>query len=118
VDFCQEVERETGVKPLIYTAPLWWRGQMKRTDLPPELSGYRFWIADLGDRSLQYEKPRLPPGAVLALWQFTWTAKLDEGFGDVLDASVFKGNPADLKKALGTPIHAVFSWPRVDRVIA
>ncbi|MDG4889733.1 GH25 family lysozyme [Mesorhizobium sp. WSM4887] len=102
VEWLAYVESHTKTSPIIYTAPLWWDSHLG-PGVPPELTRYRFWIADLGNKQLNFESPRIPTSGTLAFWQFTWTARLENGYNKDLDASIFYGTADDLKAALVIP---------------
>lgn len=99
-DFLEEVERQTGRKPMIYTARVWWMERIGTDDLGP-LAGYPLWLADYSKTSRAGEKPRTIAGAKHALWQFTAAATMALGFNGGFDANVYKGPPEDFYPALG-----------------
>ena len=79
------VEKEYGVKPIIYTGEKYYEDFL-RDDFP----NYKFWIANYNPWKEKIEDDYL-------MWQFTEKAKL-HGINELVDVNVFNGNVADLKK--------------------
>lgn len=89
----QEVEKQTGRKPMLYTARSWWRERMGSESSITELDGYSIWIADYSKSSRAVEVPKMPAQAKWVLWQFTDSAQLTAGYSKGFDANIFKGSP-------------------------
>lgn len=79
------VEKEYGVKPIIYTGEKYYEDFL-RDDFPD----YFFWIANYNPWKEKIEDDYL-------MWQFTEKAQL-HGVNELVDVNVFNGNVADLKK--------------------
>ena len=79
------VEKEYGVKPIIYTGEKYYEDFL-RDDFP----NYLFWIANYNPWKEKIEDDYL-------MWQFTEKAQL-HGVNELVDVNVFNGNVADLKK--------------------
>ena len=79
------VEKEYGVKPIIYTGEKYYEDFL-RDDFP----NYKFWIANYNPWKEKIEDDYL-------MWQFTEKAQL-HGINELVDVNVFNGNVEDLKK--------------------
>ena len=79
------VEKEYGVKPIIYTGEKYYEDFLQ-DDFPD----YKFWIANYNPWKEKIEDDYL-------MWQFTEKAQL-HGINELVDVNVFNGNVADLKK--------------------
>lgn len=79
------VEKQYGVKPIIYTGEKYYEDFL-RDDFP----NYKFWIANYNPWKEKIEDDYL-------MWQFTEKAQL-HGINELVDVNVFNGNVADLKK--------------------
>jgi lysozyme len=79
------VEKQYGVKPIIYTGEKYYEDFL-RDDFP----NYKFWIANYNPWKEKIEDDYL-------MWQFTGKAQL-HGINELVDVNVFNGNVADLKK--------------------
>ena len=88
----EEVEKQTGRKPMLYTTRSWWRERMGSESSITELAGYSIWIADYSKSSRAVEVPKIPAQAKWALWQFTDSAQLTSGYANGFDANIFKGS--------------------------
>jgi GH25 family lysozyme M1 (1,4-beta-N-acetylmuramidase) len=85
------VEAGTGRKPMIYTGPYFWQGNVASL----AYGGYPLWIADYG-----VSKPQVPaPWSNYKIWQYSDS-------GGTLDVDSFQGTLAELQafaKAPGAP---------------
>ena len=79
------VEKQYGVKPIIYTGEKYFEDFLQ-DDFP----NYKFWIANYNPWKEKIEDNYL-------MWQFTEKAQL-HGINELVDVNVFNGNVADLKK--------------------
>jgi lysozyme len=79
------VEKQYGVKPIIYTGEKYFEDFL-RDDFP----NYKFWIANYNPWKEKIEDNYL-------MWQFTEKAKL-HGINELVDVNVFNGNVEDLKE--------------------
>ncbi|MEY4834947.1 MAG: hypothetical protein RI980_1062 [Bacteroidota bacterium] len=79
------VEKQYGVKPIIYTGEKYFEDFLQ-DDFP----NYKFWIANYNPWKEKMEEEYL-------MWQFTEKAQL-HGVNELVDVNVFNGNVADLKK--------------------
>lgn len=79
------VEKNYGVKPIIYTGEKYYEDFLQE-DFP----NYQFWIANYNPWKEKIEAEYL-------MWQFTEKAQL-HGINELVDVNVFNGNVADLKK--------------------
>jgi len=79
------VEKQYGVKPIIYTGEKYFEDFLQE-DFP----NYKFWIANYNPWKEKMEEEYL-------MWQFTEKAQL-HGVNELVDVNVFNGNVADLKK--------------------
>lgn len=82
--FCEEIHREYGVEPILYSSSNFYRQYLKR-DFPPE--SYAIWIADYSNI----------PDIDWLLWQHTDNHTV-EGHSRGVDRNVFAGDAADLQK--------------------
>ncbi len=79
------VEKQYGVKPIIYTGEKYYEDFLQK-DFP----SYQFWIANYNPWKEKIEDKYL-------MWQFTEKAQL-HGIEELVDVNVFNGNVDDLKK--------------------
>lgn len=79
------VEKQYGVKPLIYTGEKYFENFLQE-DFP----NYKFWIANYNPWKEKIEDNFL-------MWQFSEKAQL-HGINELVDVNVFNGNVEDLKK--------------------
>lgn len=79
------VEKQYGVKPLIYTGEKYFENFLQE-DFP----NYKFWIANYNPWKEKIEDNYL-------MWQFSEKAQL-HGINELVDVNVFNGNVEDLKK--------------------
>jgi lysozyme len=79
------VEKQYGVKPIIYTGEKYFEDFLQ-DDFP----NYKFWIANYNPWKEKIEDDYL-------MWQFTEKAKL-HGINELVDVNVFNGNVENLKK--------------------
>ena len=79
------VEKQYGVKPIIYTGEKYFEDFLQE-DFP----NYKFWIANYNPWKEKIEEEYL-------MWQFTEKAQL-HGVNELVDVNVFNGNVDDLKK--------------------
>ena len=79
------VEKNYGVKPIIYTGEKYYEYFLQE-DFP----NYQFWIANYNPWKEKIEAEYL-------MWQFTEKAQL-HGINELVDVNVFNGNVDDLKK--------------------
>lgn len=79
------VEKQYGVKPIIYTGEKYFEDFLQE-DFP----NYKFWIANYNPWKEKIEDEYL-------MWQFTEKAQL-HGINELVDVNVFNGNVEDLKK--------------------
>ncbi|WP_396217326.1 GH25 family lysozyme [Flavobacterium sp.] len=78
------VEKQYGVKPIIYTGEKYFEDFLQE-DFP----NYKFWIANYNPWKEKIEDEYL-------MWQFTEKAQL-HGINELVDVNVFNGNVEDLK---------------------
>lgn len=79
------VEKQYGVKPIIYTGEKYFEDFLQEDFL-----NYKFWIANYNPWKEKIEADYL-------MWQFTEKAKL-HGVNELVDVNVFNGNVEDLKE--------------------
>ena len=106
LEWLQTVERETGVKPLIYMS----ESVVNSYDWSSVANaGYGLWVAKYRDYDLDYNYDMTNAGAepqakywdFYAMWQFTSSGRLD-GYNGNLDCNVFYGDLAAWDKYAGT----------------
>jgi len=90
----EEVEKQTGRKPMLYTARSWWRERMGSEATFRELKDYPVWIADYSQSSRAFEVPKTPANSKWSMWQFTDAAGMQAGYSKGFDANIFKGSEA------------------------
>ncbi|MFS2139161.1 GH25 family lysozyme [Duganella sp. Dugasp56] len=95
----EEVEKQTGRRPMIYTSLVWWRERVG-SDRLAEFSAYPLWIADYSASSRAVETLNVPKKMPWALWQYTENARMTAGFEGGFDANIFKGKEADFYSKL------------------
>lgn len=97
------VEQNTGMKPIIYTAPAVWNLQFPTP--PTWIVDYKLWIANYPNdistvknqwdlSGYAYQKPKLPVGWTydqVMMWQFTTTGVIP-GFGGGVDLNYYYEN--------------------------
>lgn len=96
------VEPQTGRQPIIYMNRSWWAERIGGFILGP----YRIWVANYSAKVLGNERPPLPPGFTMALWQFS-----DRGLFDPrhraskhpVDVSVFQGRLTEFLRTFNLP---------------
>jgi lysozyme len=99
--FLEEVQRETGRTPMIYTAKAWWTERIGKAG-GAELAAYPLWIADYSRSSRASESPPgLSATAPWTLWQFTEAATMALADKASFDASIYKGSADEFYRALG-----------------
>ncbi|MFD2058190.1 glycoside hydrolase family 25 protein [Mesorhizobium calcicola] len=95
------VEQRTGRRPMIYTARAWWNERIGSAASFSEFKDYKIWIADYSKSSRGKEIPKVPENAGYALWQFTDSSKLAQGYTGGFDANVFKGTEDEFYMTFG-----------------
>lgn len=104
----EEVEKQTGRKPMIYTARSWWRERMGPEAMFSELKDYPVWIADYSQSSRAFETPKTPANSKWSLWQFTDAAGMQLGYKAKFDANIFKGSEVQFYETFGLcPLRAL-----------
>lgn len=93
----ETIEKETGRRPMVYTAGSWLQERIGSHEQISRLMPYNIWIADYSKSSLGKEVPR-STGLKQVLWQFTDRSQLDSGYEATMDASVFHGTAADFRE--------------------
>ncbi|WP_192930447.1 MULTISPECIES: GH25 family lysozyme [Corynebacterium] len=89
-EWVDEIKKQTGRKPIIYTYYAFWKGQMGNTT---EFSEYPLWLAYYNDT---------PPGDIpggwdeMTFWQYTGQGRLPGVVTDV-DLNTYYGDDASLK---------------------
>jgi lysozyme len=84
----QIVERETGMKPILYTLPKFADSYLRK-----KLCGYPLWVVDLGA-----EKPTLPKGwKKWIFWQHSHRGRVP-GIRELVDLNRFNGTVEELMK--------------------
>jgi lysozyme len=99
VDFLNEVQARTGRKPLVYTNKSFLKdNHVDSTEFMNRLpAGVKVWIFDVSSADRKLELPDPSANLPYALWQFTFSGKLTNGFPDgEFDVNVFKSNPDTL----------------------
>lgn len=130
--FCAEVERLSGVTPVIYTYPWWW-GAVSQADTS-WAADYDLWMADYrhaGSWPSEGASPVIPrPWDDWLFWQFDGDKGLRLPNGVDADFCVFNGTEAELRALVrrdlkpandttplvepGSIIHPVVPLPDVD----
>jgi lysozyme len=82
--FMDKLERHYGQRPIIYTAPDFYRDNLKG-----ELLDYPFWL-----RSVAAHPSKVYPGRKWLFWQYSGSG-LSEGVDGKIDLNVFNGNESD-----------------------
>lgn len=82
--FIQKVERHYGQKPIIYTAP-----DFYKDNLQGAFKDYPFWL-----RSVAAHPSKVYPGRNWVLWQYSGTG-LSKGVGEKIDLNAFNGSERD-----------------------
>jgi lysozyme len=94
------IQRETGRRPVVYTMRQWWIDRKIPEAEMERLAGYPIWIAEYSNshHALDLERPSVPNNAAWALWQFSASGTLNEGYvrnrngsRRGVDTNVFKG---------------------------
>ena len=87
-----EIERLSGLRPIIYTGPNVWNMSVASPDAPAWTSNYLLWIANYTTAL----KPALPKGwTSWAFWQYTDQGRLN-GCNTTLDMDRYSGTLDDL----------------------
>lgn len=82
--FMDKLERYYGQRPIIYTAPDFYRDNLKG-----EMLDYPFWL-----RSVAAHPSKVYPGRKWLFWQYSGSG-LSEGVDGKIDLNVFNGNEGD-----------------------
>ncbi|ASR06246.1 glycosyl hydrolase [Rhizobium leguminosarum bv. viciae] len=82
--FMDKVERHYGQRPIIYTAPDFYRDNLKG-----ELLNYPFWL-----RSVAAHPSKVYPGRKWVFWQYSGSG-LSDGVDGKIDLNVFNGDESD-----------------------
>lgn len=99
--FLARVHHATGRVPLIYTNKSFLADHgMTDAQIASLTSGYRVWIFDINPKDLRLELPDPKANLAHSLWQFSWRARLSEGYGQTLNVDYFNGSEASLKEKL------------------
>lgn len=105
-----EIERLTGIRPMIYTGPNVWNTSVAMPDAPAWTSNYLLWIANYTTAL----KPTLPKGwTSWAIWQYTDQGKLN-GCNTNVDLDRYTGTVDDLTawvNSLPSPVTAPVTVP-------
>jgi lysozyme len=87
-----EIERLSGLRPIIYTGPNFWNTSMVAPNAPAWTSNYLLWIANYTSGS----KPLVPKGwTTWTIWQYTDQGRLN-GYAGNLDLDRYNGTVDDL----------------------
>lgn len=90
-----EVERLTGLRPIIYTAPNFWNTNVGAQEW---VGGYKLWVAHYTTAA----QPIVPKGfRTWALWQYTDQGRVD-GIASNVDRNRFNGTTQDLLAWVGS----------------
>ncbi len=88
----QEIERLSGVRPIIYTGPNFWNTSVATPSAPAWTADYLLWIANYTSAP----KPLIPKGWTdWTLWQYTEQGRLNGCAGN-LDLDHYSGTVDDL----------------------
>lgn len=89
-DWTDEIQKQTGRKPIIYTYYSFWKGQMGNTK---EFSQFPLWLAYYND-----QPPTDIPGGWdhMTFWQYSGNGRVDGVITDV-DLNVYYGDDAQLQ---------------------
>lgn len=89
-DWTDEIQKQTGRKPIIYTYYSFWKGQMGNTT---EFSEFPLWLAYYDE-----QPPTDIPGGwdQMTFWQYTGSGRLDGVITDV-DMNTYYGDDASLQ---------------------
>ncbi|WP_188721663.1 glycoside hydrolase family 25 protein [Nitratireductor aestuarii] len=82
--FLDKLERHYGQRPIIYTAP-----DFYKDNLQGEFLDYPFWL-----RSVAAHPSKVYPGRPWVLWQYSGSG-LSKGVGEKIDLNVFNGSERD-----------------------
>lgn len=114
--FCAEVARLSGVMPVLYTYPDWWR-HVSAADTS-WAAPYPLWMADYhaaGRWPRDNEAPIIPrPWIDWLFWQFDGDKGLRLPNGVDCDFCVFNGTEAELQALSGRPAPANDTTPLVE----
>ena len=102
--FLHRVQARTKMVPMVYTTVAWWKERNIPLSEFAKFHASKLWIADYSKSSRAVEEPVHFPASTANLWQFSADAKLQSGYGGELDANIFKGTPAQFKKAFGVAL--------------
>lgn len=91
--FCEAVEHQLGVRPIIYTGPYYFKDFVGNTAQKSALVKYPLWIAHYGAKSPLTP----PPWKKWTFWQYTDKLPL-VGHKGGLDGNLFNGSKDDLMK--------------------
>ena len=98
------VKAATGRDVILYTNAVWWTERIGSAGAINNVKTQLIWIADYSASGLGTERPRVPANRGWQLWQFSDTAKINDGSNSlVLDASIFEGRLDLMYKELGIP---------------
>ena len=81
------VERETGIRPMIYTNTAWWQERLGAEG--NRFRAYPLWVARYGD--FERQVPLAPEGFDVAFWQFSDQAFVP-GIAEPFNASRLNGD--------------------------
>lgn len=104
ITYAKAVEKSTGRAPLVYTNPVWWSERIGDPKKIAALGKYGVWTSDYSKSGRKLEKPGVPNNASWTIWQFTSSARMNEGgigTGQYVDANVFNGTEAEFRAAMG-----------------
>jgi len=99
--FSDQIEKDLGIKPIIYTAKSWWLERVGSEARMSEFSGNKLWIADYSKSSQADETPKTINSKPWLIWQFTESARLNIGYDKNLDASIYKGERDSFYSSMG-----------------
>jgi lysozyme len=92
--FMDKLERHYGQKPVIYTAP-----DFYKDNLQGQFKDYSFWL-----RSVAAHPKEVYPGRDWAFWQYSGTG-LSKGLSTQIDLNVFNGTEESWHRWLGQRVH-------------
>jgi lysozyme len=100
-DFLVRIKERTGRTPLLYTNKSFLvdHGITTGPQIARLTQGVKVWIFDLSESDRKLELPDPQKNLQHSLWQFSWGAKLNEGYTGDLDVDYFKGSAEDFKAA-------------------
>ncbi|MBV6500939.1 MAG: hypothetical protein CJBNEKGG_03430 [Prosthecobacter sp.] len=97
--FCREVQRQTGVKPIVYM-----NRNFATNEVDSRVSEFPLWVADYGPNDGRFMLSRSPAAGVWpswSLWQFTSRATLTGNGSTYIDRNHFPGDQTAFMSFIG-----------------